>query len=77
MDLPQAAEHLKALEQRFPDRKIVPISAQSNEGIEALKGSLQELVLQERSEVSGRRDETWGRGSRKSPGHHQGNQRIH
>jgi selenocysteine-specific translation elongation factor len=54
MDLPQAAEHLKALEQRFPDRKIVPISAQSNEGIEALKGSLQELVLQERSEVSGR-----------------------
>jgi GTP-binding protein len=54
MDLPQAAEHLKALEQRFPDRKIVPISAQSNEGIEALKGSLQELVLQERSEVSDR-----------------------
>jgi len=51
MDLPQAAEHLKALEQRFPDRKIVPISAQNNEGIEALKVSLQELVLQERSEV--------------------------
>jgi len=54
MDLPQAAEHLKALEQRFPDRKIVPISAQSNEGIEALKGSLQELVLRERTEVGNR-----------------------
>ena len=52
MDLPQAAEHLKALEQRFPDRKIVPISAQNNEGIEVLKGALQELVLQERSEVA-------------------------
>jgi GTPase len=51
MDLPEAGEHLKALEQRFPDRTIVPISAQTNEGIEALKGSLQELVLRESSEV--------------------------
>jgi len=52
MDLPDAGEHLKALKQRFPDRKIIPISAEKNEGIEALKESLQELVLQERSEVS-------------------------
>lgn len=54
MDLPGAGEHLKILEQRFPDRKIVPISAQQNEGMEALKGSLQELVLRERTEVGNR-----------------------
>jgi GTPase len=54
MDLPGAGEHLNVLERRFPDRKIVPISAQQNEGIEALKGSLQELVLRERSEVGNR-----------------------
>jgi GTP-binding protein len=52
MDLPDAGQHLKALEQRFPDRKIVPISAEKSEGIEALKGSLQELVLRETSEVT-------------------------
>jgi GTP-binding protein len=51
MDLPEAGQHLKELEQRFPDRKIVPISAEKNEGIEALKESLQEVVLQESSEV--------------------------
>jgi GTPase len=54
MDLPGAGEHLKVLEQRFPERKIVPISAQQNEGIEALRGSLQELVLRERTEVGNR-----------------------
>ena len=52
MDLSDAGQHLQALKQRFSDRKIVPISAEKSEGIEALKESLQELVLQERSEVS-------------------------
>jgi selenocysteine-specific translation elongation factor len=51
MDLPEADQHLKELKQRFPDRKIVPISAEKNEGIEALKDSLQEAVLRESSEV--------------------------
>ncbi|MBV8215382.1 MAG: GTPase ObgE [Verrucomicrobia bacterium] len=51
MDLARAGDHLKALEQRFPDRKIIPISAEQNEGIEKLEESLQELVLRERSEV--------------------------
>ena len=52
MDIPDAGENLKALQQRFPDRKIVPISAKENEGIEALKGSFQELLLQPESEAS-------------------------
>ncbi len=52
MDLPEAGENLKALEQRFPDRKIVPISAKENDGIEALKNSFQELLLQPETEVS-------------------------
>jgi GTPase len=52
MDLPEAGENLKALEQRFPDRKIVPISAKENDGIEALKASFQEFLLQPETEVS-------------------------
>jgi len=52
MDLPEADQHLKALEQRFADRKIVPISAGKNEGIAALKESLGELVLRESSKVA-------------------------
>jgi GTP-binding protein len=52
MDLPAAGENLKALEQRFPDRKIAPISAKENDGIEALKASFQELLLQSETEVS-------------------------
>jgi GTPase len=48
MDLPEAGDNLKALQQRFPDREIVPISAKENEGIEALKGSFDQLLLQDR-----------------------------
>jgi GTP-binding protein len=44
MDLSEAKQNLSALKQRFPDRKTVPISAEKNEGIEALKESLRELV---------------------------------
>jgi GTP-binding protein len=52
MDIPDAGDNLKALQQRFPDRKIVPISAKENEGIEALKGSFEQLVLQPESKES-------------------------
>jgi GTP-binding protein len=52
MDIPDAGDNLKALQQRFPDRKIVPISAKENEGIEALKGSFQEFLLQPESKES-------------------------
>ena len=48
MDIPDAGDNLKALQQRFPDRKIVPISAKENDGIEALKGSFEQLLLQDR-----------------------------
>src|ERR1700722_11478655 len=48
MDIPEAGGNLKALQQRFPDRKIVPISAKENEGTEALKESFQEFLLQDR-----------------------------
>ena len=52
MDIPDAGDNLKALQQRFPDRKIVPISAKENEGIEALKGSFEQLLLQPENEAS-------------------------
>src|SRR4029077_7692676 len=52
MDIPEAGDNLKALQQRFPDRKIVPISAAENEGIEALKGSFEQLLLQPENEAS-------------------------
>ena len=37
MDLPDAAENLKALRKRFPKIDIVPISAANGEGIEELR----------------------------------------
>jgi GTP-binding protein len=52
MDLPEAGENLQALEQRFPDHKVVPISAKENDGIDALKNSFQELLLQPETGVS-------------------------
>jgi GTPase len=52
MDLPEAGQHLIALKQRFPDRKIVPISAEKNEGIEGLKEAFGQLLLREGSEVA-------------------------
>ena len=48
MDIPDAGDNLKALQQRIPDRTIVPISAKEDEGIEALKGSFEQLLLQDR-----------------------------
>jgi GTP-binding protein len=52
MDLPGASLNLRALEQRFPERKIVPMSAENNEGIEALKELLREYLLQESKAIA-------------------------
>jgi GTP-binding protein len=40
MDLPEAAENLKNFKQRFPKVKILPISAETGEGIEAVRKEL-------------------------------------
>jgi GTP-binding protein len=41
MDLPDAAENLRALEQRFPDLEIVAISADRSDGIAELRARLE------------------------------------
>jgi GTP-binding protein len=40
MDLPNATQHLKALQERFPKLQILPTSAAKGEGIDALKQAL-------------------------------------
>lgn len=40
MDLPGAAENLRALEKRFPDREVLAISAERSEGISELRERL-------------------------------------
>ena len=44
MDLPEAAENLKAFKRRFRKREVIPISAAGDQGIEALKARLHELI---------------------------------
>jgi GTPase len=44
MDLPEAAENLKAFKRRFRKREVIPISAADGEGIEALKERLHQLI---------------------------------
>ena len=44
MDLPGAAENLKAFKRRFRKREIIPVSAAGHEGIDALKARLRELI---------------------------------
>ncbi len=41
MDLPDAAENLRALEQRFPNLEIVAISADRSDGITELRARLE------------------------------------
>ena len=41
MDLPDAAEHLAAFRQRYPDRQVIPVSAKEAEGIDELKRDLE------------------------------------
>ncbi len=45
MDLPGAAENLKAFKRRFRKREVIPVSAAGREGIETLKARLHELIV--------------------------------
>lgn len=45
MDLPEAAENLKHFKQRFPKVKVLPVSAGTGEGIEAVRKELYKRVL--------------------------------
>jgi GTP-binding protein len=44
MDLPEADANLKAFKRRFRKREVIPISASEDEGIDALKERLHELI---------------------------------
>jgi len=44
MDLPDAAENLKAFKRRFRKTEVIPISAAENQSIETLKARLQQLI---------------------------------
>ena len=44
MDLEGAEENLTAFKQRFPKQTIIPLSADTEEGIEALRQELDERV---------------------------------
>jgi GTP-binding protein len=44
MDLPEAAENLKAFKRRFRKREVIPISAATDQGIDHLKTRLHELI---------------------------------
>ena len=44
MDLPEAAEKMKAFRKQFKQLEVLPISADQGEGIEELKARLGELV---------------------------------
>jgi len=50
MDLPEAAENLRALEQRFPDLEIVAISADRSEGIVELRARLERWLYHKAEE---------------------------
>jgi GTP-binding protein len=52
MDLLEAAENLKAFKRRFRKREVIPISAGNNEGIDALKARLQELIGRRPDEIA-------------------------
>jgi GTP-binding protein len=55
MDLPEAAENLRALKQRFPDLEVVAISAERSDGITELQTQLQRWLF-ERTEGSPSRE---------------------
>jgi GTP-binding protein len=50
MDLPEAAENLRALEQRFPDLEIVAISADRSDGIAELRAGLERWLYNKAEE---------------------------
>jgi GTP-binding protein len=45
MDLPEAAENLRALKQRFPNVEVIPISAGQSEGLDDLKDALERWLF--------------------------------
>ncbi len=47
MDLPGADENLNALRKKFPKIDIVPVSAATGEGIDDLKGKLEQWLKEE------------------------------
>jgi GTP-binding protein len=55
MDLPQAAENLRALEQRFPNLEIVAISADRSEGIAELRARLEHWLYRKEEESPNKR----------------------
>src|SRR5437667_2916270 len=55
MDLPEAAENLRALEQRFPNLEIVAISADRSEGIAELRARLERWLYDKAEESSNKR----------------------
>ena len=44
MDLPESQEKLTHLQNRFPDKQIIPISADKGEGIDELRAALKPLI---------------------------------
>jgi len=52
MDLPSAEENLKILRERFARIKILPISAEKDEGINALKETLAAIMTNDRDVIS-------------------------
>ena len=45
MDLPEASENLKVFKRRFPKIKVIPISAEKEEGLDVLKKWLADKIL--------------------------------
>lgn len=54
MDLPEAAENLRALEQRFPDLEVVAISAERADGIAELQTRLKRWLFDQTEESPSR-----------------------
>jgi len=52
MDLPDAEENLRAIRERFPRIKVIPISAATGAGIDALKETLAVTMTSDKDVVS-------------------------
>jgi GTPase len=52
MDLPDAKKNLQAMQERFPGIKIIPTSAVSGEGVDALKEALAGIMTNDKDIVS-------------------------
>ncbi|MDP9005041.1 MAG: GTPase ObgE [Verrucomicrobiota bacterium] len=53
MDLPEAKENLRALQQRFPEREVVTISASQSEGLGELRTRLEHWLFSETAPTPG------------------------